>query len=100
MSTRRINVRHQANAIIANALLRVADALERLDQMDCHIHAVAIRDGRPALLIATPTAPIPGAVLLHTRSQGKREALWVAEVASVRVEWTAPAFECIAGGAA
>lgn len=79
------------NTIMANALVRCQKALAELDREGCQVHALVIRDGRPVFLIEPPTGCFTAAVRMHRNSQGRREAVWMAEVAGCRVEWTAPA---------
>ena len=88
--SRPVSLRTRANSLMAKALARAQESLTQLDREGCNVHAVVIKDGRPTLLIETPPGPFAGMVRLHTNSQGKREALWAAEVAGCRVEWTAP----------
>jgi hypothetical protein len=74
---------------MAAALHRCVEALVELDRMGCEVHALTVVDQRPALLIAPPPGDLVGAVRMHANSQGKREALWIAQVAGCRVEWSA-----------
>lgn len=88
--SRQIMLRTRANSAMAQALQRAQEALVELDREGCQVHAMVLKDGRPTLLIETPPGPFAGTVQMTRNSQGKREALWMAEVAGCRVEWTAP----------
>lgn len=79
----------KTNTQMGAALHRCVEALVELDRMGCEVHALTIHNQRPALLIAAPPGDLVGAVQMHQHSQGKREAVWIAQVAGCRVEWTA-----------
>lgn len=95
--SRPISLRTRTNSQMAAQLHRCVEALVELDRLGCDVHALTIRDQRPALLIAPPPGDLVGAVQMHQQSQGKREALWIAQVAGCRVEWTAnpPALQVV-----
>lgn len=85
----------RANTVMAESLRRAASALVELDRLGCQVHALVIRDCRPVLLIEAPPGGLVGAVRMHQRSQGRREAIWMATVAECRVEWAAPAIRAV-----
>lgn len=87
--SRPISLRTKTNTVMGAALHRCVEALVELDRMGCEVHALTIKDQRPALLIAVPPGDLVGAVQLRQQGQNKREAVWMAEVAGCRVEWTA-----------
>jgi hypothetical protein len=88
---RTIRLRTKVNTIMSHSLQRAEEALAALDQEGCQVHALVIRDGRPVFLIEPPTGCFTAAVQMHRNNQGKREYVWMAEVAGCKVEWTAPA---------
>ena len=96
--SRRPLMRTKPNAVMSDALRRAAECLAALDAEGCNVHAIVLKDGRPSLLIEPPPGPFAGMVRLHTNSQGKREALWAAEVAGCRVEWSAPPMRAVTSG--
>lgn len=93
--SRNPQMRTRPNALMSQALLRAQEALAELDREGCNVHAIVLRDHRPVLLIEPPPGPFAGMVRLHTNSQGRREALWAAEVAGCRVEWTAKPLQTV-----
>lgn len=96
--SRQISLRTRTNTLMAQALQRAQESLVELDREGCQVHALVIKDGRPTLLIETPPGPFAGCVQMTRNSQGKREVLWMAEVAGCRVEWTAPATMTLVSG--
>lgn len=87
--SRRPEMRTQPNARTSDGLHRVAEALATLDSMEVSVHAVTVINGRPSLLVEAPGG-LPNAVRMLERSQGRREALWIASVAGCRVEYRLP----------
>ena len=88
MGTLRLHT--QINTLMAQALARAQQAVAELDEQGCNVHAMVIRDGRPVLLIEPPGSPWVASVQMQRNSDGKREAVWMAEVAGCRVEWQVP----------
>jgi hypothetical protein len=93
--SRQISLRNRTNTLMADALRRAQECLVELDREGCTVHAIVMKGGRPVVLIETPPGQFIGAVRMHTNSQGRREALWMAEVARCRVEWAAPPLKAV-----